>query len=771
MKARRGDCDNFLLRSSPRRQPRDAKANQDRNRSYAQWEVHLRLLILLVVIEVASHALTQASQKDSLVDGHENAVTDDYFGTKIIDSYRWMEASPSNPQFISFLKEQNQVTQTALGRLAIPRAKLLARIQAFDASVAATADWTRAGSRIFYRETPPDAADTVLRVRESNGIVRTLLQPKDYESAGKSATIDYFMPSNDGKYVAAGISLGGSGISTLYVIDVDAGKPLAETISNCQDGNPAWRSDGKSFFYFHHLTAELFENGRTLLHVLGTDPEHDAAVFGPGIQGSPDIPRAGWNWVTASPGSPYVIAFYSAGLSDRASAYVAKALDATGSDTSWKQILNRDDKLAGGYSLALVGTKLYILSIKESPNGGILVFDLDHLENQPVTLVPPSEAVIDGIYGASDALYYSERDGVGNTLFRLPYDHAITAEQIALPVQGPTFSFDASADHPGILFGLDAWIVPPLAYQYDPATKGLNDTGLQPKSPIDYSKFEVREAQVPSTDGMNVPISILYKKGIILDGSHPTLFEGYGGYGIAIDPAFNPSTLPFLTIYASIFPWLERGGVFAVAHVRGGGEYGERWHLAGQKASKQHTVDDMIAAARCLIANKYTSPRHLAARGTSAGGIAVGNSIVQHPELFAAAIEIAGVTNTLRFQLTEAGAANIPEFGDVTRPDDFKSMYAVSAYHHINKGTKYPAVLALTGAKDPIVPPWMVGEFVARLQHATSSGKPVLLRVDFEAGHGTGSNRIQREEAAADQLAFLLWQMGDKEFNTSTPKH
>jgi prolyl oligopeptidase len=196
-------------------------------------------------------------------------------------------------------------------------------------------------------------------------------------------------------------------------------------------------------------------------------------------------------------------------------------------------------------------------------------------------VVAPSENVIDGIYGASDALYFSERNGVGNTLLRFPYNDPTRSERTALPVQGPIFTVDASADHPGVLFGLDSWIVPPVAYWYDPNTKKLIDTGVQPKSTLNFSKFAVREVQVPSTDDASIPVSIISQKDIVLDGSNPTLFEGYGAYGITIDPAFSSDSLPILPLYASIFPWVERGGVFAVAHVRGGGEYGERWHLAG----------------------------------------------------------------------------------------------------------------------------------------------------------------------------------------------
>jgi len=230
--------------------------------------------------------------------------------------------------------------------------------------------------------------------------------------------------------------------------------------------------------------------------------------------------------------------------------------------------------------------------------------------------------------------------------------------------------------------------------------------------------------------------------------------EGYGAYGISSDPYFDSRTLA----------WIERGGVYATAHVRGGGEFGEAWHNAGRKETKQHTVDDMIATAQYLIQQRYTSPQHLAVMGASAGGIAVGGSIVQHPELFVAGIDNVGMTDLLRFQTSQGGAANIPEFGDVTDPAGFKYLYAVSPYHHVVEGTKYPAVMGITGANDPRVPSWMIAKMIARLQAASTSGKPILLRVDFDEGHGLGSSRPQREKLLADIGAFILWQSGDPDF-------
>ena len=270
-------------------------------------EDKLRLLTLLIVIGVGSYSLAKAGENSPTLKGFAEPVMDDYFGKKIADPCRWMEAGLTNPHFRAFLKAQNQATQAALAKLSIPRAKLLNRIQSYDLTIAVTSSWRRAGNRIFYLETAPKTSEAVLRVREPDGKTRTLFAPKSLANDGIPAAIDYYQPSIDGRYVAVGISFGGSENSTLHVLEVATAKLLPDAIPRTQYGNPYWRSDGKSFFYFHQPKAGIYENAQTFLHVLGTDPEHDRAVFGPGLEGSPDIPKAGFNCVVTSPNSPYVI--------------------------------------------------------------------------------------------------------------------------------------------------------------------------------------------------------------------------------------------------------------------------------------------------------------------------------------------------------------------------------------------------------------------------------------------------------------------------------
>jgi prolyl oligopeptidase len=254
-----------------------------------------------------------------------------------------------------------------------------------------------------------------------------------------------------------------------------------------------------------------------------------------------------------------------------------------------------------------------------------------------------------------------------------------------------------------------------------------------------------------------VPLSILFKKGIALDGTHPALLEAYGAYGYSISPFFA----------SSFIPWLNRGGIFALAHVRGGGEKGEAWHLAGMKETKQHTIDDFVASAHYLIEKKYTSPEHLAIEGTSAGGIAVGGFLTQHSELVSAVLYRVGITDILRSEQRASGAENAFEYGSVKIEPEFRVMYAISPYAHVRDGFKYPAVMLETGANDPRVTSWMLTKMTARLQAANASTNPILLRVDFDAGHGIGSNRTQALKLAADEYTFLGWRLGMEGFTPS----
>jgi prolyl oligopeptidase len=303
-----------------------------------------------------------------------------------------------------------------------------------------------------------------------------------------------------------------------------------------------------------------------------------------------------------------------------------------------------------------------------------------------------------------------------------------------------------------VLLSTNAWTRAGKTWRYEPATRRFADTRLNPAGRYDdVPGYAAVEVEVTSHDGVKVPLSILYKKGVKRDGSNPTLLSGYGSYGISQNVSFSPTRLA----------WLEKGGVLAIAHVRGGGELGQEWHEAGQKANKPNTWKDFIACGEYLVKEGWTSPARLAGQGGSAGGITVGRAITERPDLFAAALVDVGALDAVRGETTMNGVPNIMEFGTVKKEDEFRALLEMSAYHHVKDGVKYPAVLLSHGINDPRVEPWMSAKMTARLQAATASGRPVLFRVDYRAGHGIGSTRAQQQRALADKYAFLLWQMDE----------
>ena len=344
------------------------------------------------------------------------------------------------------------------------------------------------------------------------------------------------------------------------------------------------------------------------------------------------------------------------------------------------------------------------------------------------------------------------------TVGRLPFASdggAGALVPVALPYEGaiPLLATDVRDD--GATIGLTSWTRSLLYYAIAP-DGALTNTRLKAPAPVDASPYASVEVKAQSADGTEVPLSIVYRRGMRLDNSHPAYLEGYGAYGVTLDPYFSTTRIA----------WLERNGVYAVCHARGGGEYGEDWHRAGMIATKQHTIDDFVGCARYLVAHGYTSAARLGGEGTSAGGILIGGAITQHPELFAAALDVVGSSDALRQEFSPNGPPNVPEFGTVKDETGFRALLAMDAYQHVRPGVAYPAVMLITGINDPRVPPWELAKFSAALQSATSSRRPVLLRVDYDAGHGfLAASREQSDRLLADQYSFLLWQFGDPEFN------
>jgi prolyl oligopeptidase len=682
-------------------------------------------------------------------------VTDEYFGVKVVDPYRWLEIT-SDPEVVAWMKAQNDYTRAVLAR--IPgRDDLLARITALDNAGNTVSGLQVWSGRYFYFKTEPGSDNRKLYVRDNlTAPERLLVDPeKMTTAAGVHYSIDYFQPSIDGTYVAYGISPGGSEDSVLHVLESPTGKVLSDSIDRAEFASPAWLPDGKSFFYSRAQklapdtppTAK-YQKLKVYRHALGGDPESEPLVFGYEANPSVKVDENDFTAVIYSPAAPkYIVGLVIHGVKRELDIYTVPFESRPGANTVWKKIADQSDDVIG---LDIHADQIYLLSHKGASRFKVLrtslsAPDLAHAE----VVVPASEMVINSISAGTDALYIQNLDGGIGRLRRLAYSGG-GVQQAKLPFDGAIQSLVTSATDPGAWLALTSWTKSPLWYALDSQTGKLSDTALVPPSPVDFSQIESEEVKCKSADGTMVPLSIIHTRGMALDGSHPVWLSGYGSYGITYDPSFQPTWLAFL----------EHGGIYAVAHVRGGGEYGEDWHLGGQKLTKQHTVDDFLAGAEYLIEHKYTSATHLAGEGTSAGGITIGGAITQRPDLFGAALIRVGDSDSLRSETMASGPANIPEFGTVKDADGFKALFAMDAYQHVKSDTPYPAVLLSTGVNDPRVAPWQAAKMTARLQASTSSGKPVLLRIEYDAGHGMGSTKSQRDSERADDLAFLLWQLG-----------
>jgi prolyl oligopeptidase len=691
-------------------------------------------------------------------------VVDDYFGTKIVDPYRWLEDLKS-PEVSAWMKAQNDYTRSVLDR--IPgRDKLRARIAQLDDTGVRVSAFQSYGGRWFYLKRAPGQDNQKLYARDdANSAERLLLDPETLTAKGVHYSIDYFTPSLDGKLVAIGISPGGSENSVMHILDAASGKDLGERIDRAQFPAVAWRPDNRSFFYNRlrklgpdEPRTSYYLNSRAYLHRLGDDPDKDVAVFGSGLSPSISIGERDFPFIGLPIGSKYALAIDAQGVQNEVTIYAAKLADVHDASAPWRKIVDAADDCTG---FDIRGDFLYLVTHHDASRFKVVRLSLADGNLQKSELViPPAEAVVVNIAAAADALYIQKLDGGIGRLLRMPFEGG-TATPVSLPFDGAIQEMFVNATEPGVYIRTASWTKSPVYLHYDPKTKKIADTKVVPPSPVDFSTIDSEEVKAKASDGTMVPLSIVHKRGLPLDGTHPTLLHGYGSYGITYDPGFDPASLA----------WLERGGVVAVAHVRGGGEYGDDWHNGGRKATKMNTIMDFIACAQYLVDHKYTSPQHLAGEGTSAGGITIGGAITERPDLFAAALDNVGMSDDLRAELQINGPANIPEFGTVKDEQDFQHLLSISAYHRIKDRTAYPAVLLTTGINDPRVDPWQMNKMTARLQAATSSGKPVLLRVDYDAGHGgIGATRTQHTNLLTDQYGFLLWQLGDPDFEEGASK-
>jgi prolyl oligopeptidase len=576
---------------------------------------------------------------------------------------------------------------------------------------------------------------------------RVLLDPSVLDPTGKT-NVDWFVPSPDGKRIAVSLSQGGTESGDVQVFDVATMKPLGERIPRVHGGTAggslAWNRDGSAFWYTRYPregerpAADLAFYQQVWFHQLGKPASTDRRELGD------ELPRIAEVTLRAKRDGKWVLAEVKNGDGGEVELWLRP-----GGKGSWARISEFADlSVSGEFG---EGPDLFVLSRKEAPRGRILRLALpprgaDPLAGARVVVPQGSEAIL-GMEVARDRIYVATIDGGPSRLHMVGLSGKPLGEVPVLPVS--TVGQVVPMAGRGILFQNVSWVEPLAWYAFDPAKGTVKKTRLASTSPVDLSGSEAVRGWATSKDGTRVPVDVLRMKGTKPDGDRPTILYGYGGYGINETPHYSP----LLAL------WILNGGVYANAVLRGGGEYGEEWHLAGNLTRKQNVFDDFFAIAEWLVKERYTRPERLAILGGSNGGLLVNASLTQHPQAFRAAASLVGISDMIRVEATPNGAFNVTEFGSVKDAEQFRALVAYSPYHHVVDGTRYPAVLLTAGEGDPRVDSWHAKKMAARLQEATTSGLPVLLRISGW-GHGIGSSRDERISQAADLWTFFFAELG-----------
>lgn len=690
--------------------------------------------------------------------------TETYWDTLVADPWRHLE-NLKDPTVQAWMRGQADATKKIMDR--VPgRKALLDRIQEIEGTMGGTtSDVTRSDNgRLFFLRRNPGEDQFKLVWREGpDGRERVLLDPEALSKAqGRPYSIMDFQPSPDGTKLAYSIESGGGEVGVLHVVEVDTGRSVSEPIDGIRYASTEWLQDGSGFFYsrLRDDYASLPPSERNAhqarrFHAIAGKPV-DHIVFG--ARHNPELglpPNARPN-VFQVPGTRLAAAWISFGVDRKTALYLADLSAAVRGNAKWRKVFDVADEIS---DIAYVGPTLYLRSGKGAPRFRILSLGLrDAGLSKARVAVAESEAAITEMKGARDGLYFTRLEGVNTTLHRLPARGG-TAERIALPVEGHTEIAHADPRQDGAILKLTGWTRATKVWAIGAGGKATRLPLAHDGQFDELDTLEAREVTVRSHDGARVPMSIIARKGLALDGTNPTVVFGYGAYGRHEHPTF----------FATRIPFIERGGVFAVVHARGGGAFGKSWHDAGKKATKANTWKDGIAAAEWLIANGWTSRDRIGIYGFSAGGIFVGRAITERPELFAAAVPVVGALDALRFEVMPIGLWNTPEFGTTTVREEFHALLAMSSYHHIKEGVRYPAVMLSHGVNDTRVEVWQSTKFASRLVESGAGNRPVLLRLDYETGHGPGATRKQEQERAADVYSFFLWQFGISEFQPQVP--
>jgi len=671
---------------------------------------------------------------------------DDYHGTKVADPYRWLETDVRTSKDVAdWVAAENKITFDYLGTIPErePIRKQLTTLWNYEKY---STPFKRGGHYFFSKNNGLQNQSVLYTVDKWGDTPRVLLDPNSWSKDGTVA-LDNVAITDDAKYAAYSTSEAGSDWQVIKVVEVASGKQLPNEIKWVKFSGIAWTTDDKGFFYsrFPAVDAEksfqsLNRNQKVYYHRLGTPQSDDPVVYA-----SAEHPE--WNHdADVSEDGRYLIIGTTSGTASRNQVHIKDLQD------PYAMPVTIVDKIENDYSfVGNDGPVLYFRTDLKAPKGRLIAIDLRNPAAENWKEIIPEDAA------KLQSVRYTGHRLVANYLSDAHSDIRIydtagkLVRNVALDGIGSAGGFGGRADDNETFYAFSSFATPPSVYRYDIAT-GEKSLVFRAKVAMNPADYEVKQVFYTSKDGTKVPMFLSYKKGLKLDGNNPTLLYGYGGFDISMTPGFSISRLT----------WMNMGGVYAVANLRGGGEYGEAWHEAGMKLHKQNVFDDFIAAAEYLIKNGYTKSSRLAVQGASNGGLLIGAVETQRPDLFGATLPAVGVMDMLRFNQFTAGRYWVDDYGSSANADEFKALYAYSPYHNIKPGTKYPATLVTTADTDDRVVPGHSFKFAAAIQEAQAGTAPVLIRIETRAGHGGGKPTAKIIEETTDEMAFLVKNLGMK---------
>ncbi|MFZ0277639.1 MAG: prolyl oligopeptidase family serine peptidase [Candidatus Sulfotelmatobacter sp.] len=701
--------------------------------------------LLFVVAAVCAGDEVQTSAPSGPPKAEMRPVTENLHGTKIVDPYRWLEDGTS-ADTQKWVAEEMAYTRSVLDPLA-GRDLIHKRLTEL-LGIGSIGVPRIAGRYYFYTRREGMQNQPVLYVREGlDGKDRALVDVNQLAADGTVA-LDWFYPAEHGKYVAYGTSVSGSEMSTLHVIETKTGTLLPDTIERTRAASIAWSLDNSGFYYTRYPNKGDVPEGQerynrhVFYHLLGTDPATDPPIFGEGRD------PEDWPSVSLDNDGSLLLITVAQGWTK-----TELFLVDTRKGTPPTRITTGKNFL---YSATLYNGRIYIVTNEDAPRFRVFMAEAGNYDRDDwQEIIPQAGGVLKDaeLWGGKIFAQYEQNATSQLRVFDLG---GVLLGNLTLPALGSVFACQGKWDRDEVFYGFESFTIPRSIYRYDLKTGSTTLWAKVDAPGIDPAAYEVEQEWYHSKDGTRVPMFVVSRKGVKKDGQNPTVLTGYGGFDISLTPEFE----------SDIYLWLEHGGVYAVANLRGGSEFGEDWHRAGMLDKKQNVFDDMIAAAEFLISEKYTDKGHLAIWGGSNGGLLMGAMITQRPDLFRAVVCDVPLLDMLHYQKFQIARLWIPEYGNAEDPAQFKWLYAYSPYHHVKAGTEYPAILFTTADSDSRVDPMHARKMTALMQASAANGgsrvRPILLRVETKAGHGPGTPVGKQVEEDTDAYSFLFWQLGVK---------